>query len=81
MTAAVRVAVERLTDTLVVPASAVSLVDGRPTVYRLRGSRFEPVVIQVARRGREQVAVASGLVAGDRLAARKPPADAIAGGR
>ena len=72
---------ERLADALVVPAEAVSLVDGRPTVYRLRGSRFEPVVIQVARRGREQVVIASGVVPGDRLAATKPPADAIAGGR
>lgn len=81
MTAAVRVAVERLANALVVPAGAVSLVDGRPTVYRLRGSRFEPVVIQIARRGREQVAVASGVEAGDRLAARKPPADSTAGGR
>jgi HlyD family secretion protein len=81
MTAAVRVAVERLANALVVPAGAVSLVDGRPTVYRLRGSRFEPVVIQIARRGREQVAVASGVEAGDRLAGRKPPAGSIAGGR
>jgi len=81
MTAAIRVAVERLADALVIPAGAVSLVDGRPTVYRLRGSRFEPVAIQVARRGREQVAVASGIEAGDRLAARKPPADSIVGGR
>jgi hypothetical protein len=35
----------------------------------------------VARRGREQVAVESGVEPGDRVAARKPPDDAIAGGR
>jgi len=81
MTAAIRVAVDRLPNALVIPAGAVSLVDGRPTVYRLRGSRFEPVVISLARRGREQVAVASGIEAGDRLAAAKPPAAAIEDGR
>ena len=81
MTAAIRVAVDRLPNALVIPAGAVSLIDGRPTVYRLRGSRFEPVVISLARRGREQVAVASGIEAGDRLAAGKPPAGAIEDGR
>ena len=81
MTAAIRVAVDRLPNALVIPAGAVSLIDGRPTVYRLRGSRFEPVVISLARRGREQVAVASGIEAGDRLAAAKPPAGAIEDGR
>jgi HlyD family secretion protein len=81
MTAAIRIAVDRLANALVVPAGAVSLVDGRPTVYCLRGSRFEPVVVTLARRGREQVAVASGVNAGDRLAARKPPAASIEGGR
>ena len=81
MTAAIRVAVDRLADALVIPAGAVSLVDGRPTVYRLRGSRFELVVITIARRGREQVAVASGLEAGDRLAASRPPLFAGGGGR
>ena len=81
MTAAIRVAVDRMANALVIPAGAVSLVDGRPTVYRLRGSRFEPVVVTIARRGREQVAVASGIDAGDRLAAAKPPAATIEGGR
>ena len=81
MTAAIRVAVDRMANALVIPAGAVSLVDGRPTVYRLRGSGFEPVVVTIARRGREQVAVASGIEAGDRLAAAKPPAAMIEGGR
>ena len=81
MTAAIRVAVDRLANAIVIPAGAVSLVDGRPTVYRLRGSRFEPVVVAIARRGREQVAVASGIAPGDRLAANKPPPAMIEGGR
>jgi multidrug efflux pump subunit AcrA (membrane-fusion protein) len=81
MTAALRVAVDRLPNALVVPAAAVSLVDGQPTVYRLRGSHFEPVVVTLARRGREQVAIASGIAAGDRLAAKKPEPSMIEGGR
>jgi multidrug efflux pump subunit AcrA (membrane-fusion protein) len=81
MTAAVRVAVDRLANVLVIPADAVSLSDGRPTVYRLAGSRFEPVVVAITRRGREQVAVGSGIEAGDRLAAKKPTPSLIQGGR
>jgi multidrug efflux pump subunit AcrA (membrane-fusion protein) len=81
MTAAVRIAVDRLTNVLVVPADAVSLLNGRPTVYRLAGSRFDPITVEVARRGREQVVVASGIDAGDRLARKKPPAATIRGGR
>ncbi|MDO8836504.1 MAG: efflux RND transporter periplasmic adaptor subunit [Vicinamibacterales bacterium] len=81
MTASVRVAVDRLANVLVIPAEAVSQVDGRPTVYRLAGSRFEPVVVTLARRGREQVVVLAGVGAGDRLAATPPPADTIRGGR
>jgi len=81
MTASVRIAVDRLTNVLVVPADAVSLLNGRPTVYRLTRSRFDAVTVEVARRGREQVVVASGIAAGDRLAAKKPPAATIRGGR
>ncbi len=81
MTAAVRVAVDRVSDVIVVPAEAVSLRDGRPTVFRLRGSRFEAVAVDVARRGREQVVVASGVQAGDRIAARRPPATLVKDGR
>jgi multidrug efflux pump subunit AcrA (membrane-fusion protein) len=77
MTAVVRIAVDRLANVLVIPADSVSLLNGRPTVYRLAGSRFEPVTVEIARRGREQVVVASGIAAGDRLAAKKPPAAAI----
>jgi HlyD family secretion protein len=81
MTAAVRIAVDRLANALVIPADAVSLLNGRPTVYRLAGSQFEPVTVEIARRGREQVVVASGISAGDRLASKKPPAAAIRGER
>jgi multidrug efflux pump subunit AcrA (membrane-fusion protein) len=81
MSATVRVAVNRLTNVLVVPAEAVSLVNGRPTVYRRAGSRFEPRTVVVIRRGREQVAVASGVNEGDRVALRPPTATGSKGRR
>ncbi len=78
MSAAVRIQVGRLADALLVPADAVSLVNGRPTVYRLDGSSFVACPVEITRRGREQIAVSAGVEAGDRLAARRPPADLIA---
>jgi HlyD family secretion protein len=72
MTASVRVAVARFPDALVVPAQAVSLVNGRPTVYVQKGSGFEPRAVVMTRRGREQVALASGVTPGDRVALENP---------
>jgi multidrug efflux pump subunit AcrA (membrane-fusion protein) len=80
MSATVRVAVNRLTSVLVVPAEAVALVGGRPTVYRQAGSRFDARPVAVIRRGREQVALASGVSEGDRVALR-PPTPAGSQGR
>jgi multidrug efflux pump subunit AcrA (membrane-fusion protein) len=71
MSSTVRIAVGRLTNVLVVPAEAVSLVNGRPTVYVQAGSAFDPRSVVVLRRGREQVALASGVEPGDRVALRK----------
>jgi multidrug efflux pump subunit AcrA (membrane-fusion protein) len=72
MSAMARIAVDRLPDRLLVPAEAVFLVDGRPTVYRWRRGRFEASAVDVVRRGREQVALAAGVDAGDRLALKRP---------
>ncbi len=74
MSAAVRIAVGRLADVLLVPSEAVSLVNGRSAVYCQVGSAFEPRTVAVLRRGREQTALASGVVPGDRVALRKPAA-------
>ena len=72
MSATVRIAVGRLTGVLVVPSEAVSLVNGRPTVYCQSGSRFVPRTVVVAKRGREQLVLASGVTEGERVALRKP---------
>jgi RND family efflux transporter MFP subunit len=77
MTATARIAADRLPDTTLVPAEAIFQKDGRPVVYRLNGSRFDEQPIEIARRGREQAAVASGVSAGDKLAVRRPDPDLV----
>lgn len=77
MSTTARVAVGTLPGVLLVPAEAVFVVDGRPVIYRRTRSAFEPTVVNVLRRGRDQIALASGAAAGDRIALKKPtePAD------
>jgi len=77
MTATARIAIERVPNVLIAPGEAVFQHDGRPVVYRLKGSAFDEQRIEVSRRGREQVAIASGVDAGDKLATRRPEPDQI----
>lgn len=72
MSAAARIAVGRLPDMLIVPSEAVLMVDGRPSVYVLKGRRFVATPIEIVRRGREQVAVKAALSPGDRVALSRP---------
>jgi hypothetical protein len=72
MSATVRIVVGRLANVIVVPAEAVSLVNGRPTVYCQAGARFDPRPVIVMRRGREQFALVSGVQPGERVALRRP---------
>jgi RND family efflux transporter MFP subunit len=81
MTATARIAIERSPDALLAPAEAVFQRDGRPIVYRLKGSLFDEQPIDVSRRGREQVAIASGVAPGDKIATRRPEPDQIRGSR
>jgi cobalt-zinc-cadmium efflux system membrane fusion protein len=80
MSATVRVAVATLPNVLVVPAQAVSLVNGRPTVYVQTSRGFDSRPVVIMKRGREQVALSSGVEAGERLALGNPNAKP-AGGR
>jgi multidrug efflux pump subunit AcrA (membrane-fusion protein) len=79
MSAAVRVAVARLRNVLVVPSQAVSLVNGRPTVYVQTSRGFDARPVVIMKRGREQVALASGVEAGERLALGNPDAKRTGG--
>jgi HlyD family secretion protein len=77
MTAVARIATDRVKDVVVVPVEAVFQRDGYPIVYRLDGSVFQEQRIEVARRGREQAIVSSGVAPGDRIATRRPGPDLI----
>jgi multidrug efflux pump subunit AcrA (membrane-fusion protein) len=74
MTATVRIAVARYPNTLIVPAKAVTLVNGQPTVFVQRGSALTPQPVVIAKRGRDQIALKSGVNAGDRIAIGNPAA-------
>ena len=73
MTATARIAAERVPNTLVAPSEAIFQHDGRPVVYRLNGSMFDEQRIEMSRRGREQVAIAAGVAAGDACARGPEP--------
>ena len=77
MSAVARIAIDRVPDALLVPADAIFQRDGHPVVYRLDGAEFEERRVEVARRGREQAIIASGLVPGDRIATRRPGPELI----
>jgi HlyD family secretion protein len=77
MTATARIAAEKLPNVTLVPAETIFQKDGRPVVYRLRGSKFDEQVIEIVRRGREQAAVSAGVSPGDKLAVRRPESDLI----
>src|SRR5262245_15233279 len=77
MTATARIAADRMPDVTLVPSEAIFQKDGRPVVYRLRGSKFDEQPVEIVRRGREQAAVSAGVNAGDKLAVRRPEPDLI----
>lgn len=86
MSAVARIPVGRLPNVLLVPAAAVFTVEGRPVVYVERRGEYVAVDVQVVRRGRDQVALAGGVEAGDRVALTQPganggAADGAGGGR
>lgn len=77
MTSVARIATERIPDVVLVPAEAIFQRDGSPVVYRLAGHVFEEVRVQIARRGKEQAVIASGLQPGERVATTRPTPEMI----
>jgi multidrug efflux pump subunit AcrA (membrane-fusion protein) len=74
MSAVARVAVDRVNDATVIPVGAVFRKSGRSVVYVMHGSHFVETPIEVARRNSEEAMIAKGVVSGDRVALREPPA-------
>jgi multidrug resistance efflux pump len=78
MSAAARITVGRMPDALLVPTAAIFFEAGRTVVFRAGRRGFEPVPVEIVRRGRDQAAVSGTLAAGDRVA-RARPGDAADG--
>jgi HlyD family secretion protein len=77
MTAVARIATDRIPDVVLVPSEAIFQKDGSPVLYVLDGSMFIEQRVQVARRGKEQAVIASGVEAGARVASRRPEAGLV----
>ncbi len=72
MSSTVRLAVERLPNSILIPAKAAFSKQGRTVAYVLHGSNFEERTIEVSRRSAEEVVVAKGLARGERVALKDP---------
>lgn len=72
MSAAARIALDQLPAVLVVPTDAVFQRGAASLVYVVARDRVEARIITVLRRGRDQTAIASGLVEGERVALKEP---------
>jgi HlyD family secretion protein len=67
MSAVVRLRVNRATDAITVPASAIVNADGRDTVWAVQGGRAERVPVTLGVQGEDVVQVLSGIGAGQRV--------------
>src|SRR5205807_4185210 len=72
MAATMRVGVAKIPDGMGIPASAVFRKAGRAVAYLQRGSKFEETPVEVSRRNTEEVLLARGLQAGERVALKDP---------
>jgi multidrug efflux pump subunit AcrA (membrane-fusion protein) len=78
MSASARVELDRLADVLVVPTGAVFQHGSASVVYVVNGGSMVSRPINVLRRGRDQIAVASGVHEGERVSLREPEQEGAA---
>ncbi|MGO8818275.1 MAG: efflux RND transporter periplasmic adaptor subunit [Terriglobia bacterium] len=67
-----RIAVNRIPGSILVPPAAVFSPAGTTVVYVLSGSKFAPRPVVVGPRNEEQLAITSGLAAGEKVALKDP---------
>ena len=72
MSAVARVAVGQVADVLLVPASAIAYENDQTVVYRRSGRSFDPVPVEIIRKGRDQAAVSGALEPSDRISRSRP---------
>ena len=75
MSAEVRIAVDRVADGIVMPASAVFRKAGRTVAYVRRATKFAETPIEVARRSGDDVLIAKGLAPGAQVALKDPTSE------
>ena len=78
MSASARVELDRLPNVLVVPTGAVFQKGAATIVYIVRRSDVESRPVTVLRRGRDQIAIASGVGEGDRVSLKEPEQEGAA---
>jgi len=72
MSATARVAVDSVSDAVVIPLGAVFRKSGRSVAFVLHGSKFVETTIEVVRRNADEAMIAKGISPGDRVALREP---------
>jgi HlyD family secretion protein len=72
MSSTVRLAVERLPNSILIPAKAAFSKQGHTVAYVMHGSNFEERAIEVSRRSAEEVVVTKGLARGEKVALKDP---------
>jgi multidrug efflux pump subunit AcrA (membrane-fusion protein) len=77
LSASARIAVEKIPDSILVPAAAVFERNGRSLAYVLNGSGFEERTVEVRRRGRTDILIAKGLQPGEKVALKDPTQESL----
>ncbi|MCC7153693.1 MAG: HlyD family efflux transporter periplasmic adaptor subunit [Bryobacterales bacterium] len=70
----VEIIVEKVPEAIFVPNQSIFESEGKPVVYVKEGDRFEPRVIQIAKRSETVSVISSGLKVGDTIAMSDPTA-------
>jgi multidrug efflux pump subunit AcrA (membrane-fusion protein) len=72
MSAGGRIVVDKVEEGVLAPAGAVFIRNGQLVAYVVRGSSFEERKVQVARRGKTELLISSGLKPGEKVALKDP---------
>jgi HlyD family secretion protein len=78
MSASARVELDRMPNVLVVPTGAVFQKGAATIVYIVKGGDVESRPVTVLRRGRDQIAIATGVGEGDRVSLKEPEQEGAA---
>jgi hypothetical protein len=72
MSASIRIVVDRVPGSLLLPVKALFDKAGKTVAYVRTRRGFEQRVVDISRRGRDEAAIAGGLKVGERIALEDP---------